>query len=359
MVYCDAGRVTYRCKVKLHGAYVRIPTGTSNETLARAYDATLTACLAHGLTQVVEDVQRKRVPLSLVHQELTQHGVSQLPQRLADRARTTDLRALIPVWAAECQKRGAPAPGTVKQYQVCLERLTMGRGSLLSHDLTPGWVNTRLSETENARKAYSALRVWCKWLVRRGVIPGGLLDGVQPPPVPKAREDFLEEGDIPRLIAATAPEGQDAVALAYGTGIEASVLAELTGADVNPTTRVIRARGTKTKSRDRFVRCADWCWPTVERLLAERGTGRLFPGLTRWTLSDHHRDAAKAIGRDGLRLHDARRAWAVRLVKAGTPLNVVAMQLGHGSTAMVSKTYGRYVPAIEEMDRWERRASGA
>lgn len=358
MVFCDQGRVTYRIKLKLHGAWVKIPTGTPNEELARAYDRTLATCLAHGMTEVVEAVHRKQVPLSLVHQELTQHGVATLTKRLGDRARQTDLKALIPVWVEECKRRGAPAEVTLKAYQVCLERLTAGRGCLMSHDLTPGWVNGRLSSMENARKAYSALRVWYKWLVRRGAVPGGLLEGIQSPPVPKAREDFLEERDIEKLLAKVVPEGQDAVAMAYGTGIEASVLSELTVEDVDLKTRVIRARGTKTKSRDRFVRCADWCWPRVEALVKATGEGRLFPGLDRWRLSDYHRDAAKAMGRDGLRLHDARRSWAVRLVKAGTPLNVVAMQLGHSSTAMVSKTYGRYVPATEEMDKWERRASG-
>lgn len=50
-------------------------------------------------------------------------------------------------------------------------------------------------------------------------------------------------------------------ALLYGTGAEMSVALRLTRADVDPATKEVRAAGTKTHTRDRMARVAEWAWP--------------------------------------------------------------------------------------------------
>lgn len=57
------------------------------------------------------------------------------------------------------------------------------------------------------------------------------------------------------------------------------------------------------------------------------------------------------------RLHDARHFWAIRAIRAGTPYELVARQLGHASIQMVARVYGRFAPTAQDRDRWERQAA--
>jgi integrase len=131
-------------------------------------------------------------------------------------------------------------------------------------------------------------------------------------------------------------------------------------ADIDPLTKKVRAHGTKTHARDREVYVDAWAWPYVEKLIKHlTPSAPLFPGLTRWSASDSHRDACKARGADfaDYRMHDARHSYAVRALRAGAPLEHVVRQLGHADTQMVTKVYGRYKPTEDERTKWERVAA--
>src|SRR5436190_22100118 len=78
------------------------------------------------------------------------------------------------------------------------------------------------------------------------------------------RVRFLDEPDLIRLAKAHEEPFRTLSALLAGTGIEVSVALGLRRRDVDTLTREIRAAGTKTYSRDRVVRVADWAWPYVE-----------------------------------------------------------------------------------------------
>jgi Phage integrase family len=84
---------------------------------------------------------------------------------------------------------------------------------------------------------------------------------------------------------------------------------------------------------------------------------RLFRGIHRWAAGDAHRQRLHALGLLDYRLHDSRHHWAVRMVRAGMPLELVARQLGHRDVVMVAKVYGRFVPNHQERDRWEHAAA--
>ena len=55
-------------------------------------------------------------------------------------------------------------------------------------------------------------------------------------------------------------------------------------------------------------------------------------------------------------MRDHRHTYAVRAVKAGTPIGVVARQLGHVNGVLVLKVYGQHVPDEGARDKWERIA---
>jgi integrase len=124
------------------------------------------------------------------------------------------------------------------------------------------------------------------------------------------------------------------------------------------TAPAVAQRGTKAWTRDGIARVADWAWPYVEAHWRRALPGeRLFRGLHRWGTSDAHREQLRVLNLPHHRLHDARHHWAVRMVRAGMFLELIARQLGHRDVAMVAKVYGRFVPNSHERERWEAAAA--
>ena len=84
--------------------------------------------------------------------------------------------------------------------------------------------------------------------------------------------------------------------LLHATGIEVSVALALKKRDIDMMRREIRARGTKTKARDRIAKVADWAWPDVEKLVRRLlPNAPIFPDVNRWTASDKHREGSAAL----------------------------------------------------------------
>jgi integrase len=131
-------------------------------------------------------------------------------------------------------------------------------------------------------------------------------------------------------------------------------------ADVDALTMRVRAHGTKTHARDREVYVDAWAWSYAKRAIRHlTPSALLFPEVNRWSASDAHREACKALGADfaDYRMHDARHSYAVRVICAGAPLEHVAVQLGHADTQTVVKVYGRCKPNESERREWERIAA--
>ena len=84
---------------------------------------------------------------------------------------------------------------------------------------------------------------------------------------------------------------------------------------------------------------------------------RIFRGVTRWQAGDEHRATLRALALAHHRLHDARHFYAIRAVRAGTPYELMARQMGHADVQMVARVYGRFAPRSDERDRWERIAA--
>jgi len=80
---------------------------------------------------------------------------------------------------------------------------------------------------------------------------------------------------------------------------------------------------------------------------------RLFRGVDRWERPATATGSACGPWDSRTTLHDSRHHWAVRMVRAGMPLELVARQLGHKDVVMVARVYGRFVPTSQERDRWE------
>jgi len=208
------------------------------------------------------------------------------------------------------------------------------------------------------RRCLAAVQSFSAYLVEMGVLATSPVRDVHAPPANDPRCVFLELPDVQRLVEGAVPPYRALFALAYGAGIEVSAMLALVETDVDLARRQVRARGTNAWTRDRIARVADWAWPHVEKHLATITPGeRLFRGISRWDAGDAHRERLTVLGLTGYRLHDSRHHWAVRMVRAGMPLELVARQLGHRDVVMAAKVYARFVPKHQERDRWELAAS--
>jgi integrase len=190
------------------------------------------------------------------------------------------------------------------------------------------------------------------------VLASNPIRDVQAPPPSKPRVVEIPLPDVLRIVE-NAPAPYPALfAILYGAGVEVSAALACVESDVDVERREVRARGTNAHTRDRIVRVAESAWPFLERHLETLTPGeRLFRGLDRWQVGDAHRARLTALGLPHHRVHDSRHFYAIRAIRAGTPYELVARQLGHADVAMVAKVYGRFAPRSDERDRWEKVAA--
>jgi integrase len=185
---------------------------------------------------------------------------------------------------------------------------------------------------------------------------------VDKPELRKVPIQFYEMDAVRRIVDAQAePSRRALMALLYGTGTEVSVALNLTRADVDANTREIRAAGTKTHTRDRIARVADWAWPIFWAYAKDHlPTARLWgESLTRFTVSDWHRDTVKGLQLPTYPLKNARHHWAVRMLRGGAPVHVVQAQLGHSTAKLTLDTYGRWLPGSDDRARAEAQVTQA
>lgn len=153
--------------------------------------------------------------------------------------------------------------------------------------------------------------------------------------------------------------------LLSAAGVEVSVALALKAGAVRLDCKEVHAPGTKSYARDRVVRVANWGWPWVAALArARRPSEKLFKTIPdRWIAADAFNSvigelAKKEPGVFGdYWMRDGRHTYAVRAIRAGTPPEVVATQLGHADATLVNKVYGRYKPNSAERDHWEHMAT--
>jgi integrase/recombinase XerD len=169
---------------------------------------------------------------------------------------------------------------------------------------------------------------------------------------------FYELDTVERIVAAQPTPGRRALfALLYSTGIEVGTALRLTRADVWDASQEIRAAGTKTHTRDRVSSISDWGWPLVRDYVRSLLPGApLFPGYRVDVVWHWHRETTNALGlAEHLRVHAARHHWAVLALRAGVPVRVVQLQLGHATPTLTIGLYGAFLPSGDDRAVWRAR----
>ena len=164
------------------------------------------------------------------------------------------------------------------------------------------------------------------------------------------RSRHLSRLEFERLLVATAPKRRVWLMVAAYAGANLGELERLQWSHVDLARGLIHLPGTKTAGRHRTVPIAEPLRPWL--LGAQHRRGAV---LERW--ANVTRDLGRSCARARLprvTLNDLRRTFASWLVDAGVPILTVSHLLGHSSTRMVEKVYGRlnrehYASAVSKL----------
>lgn len=236
------------------------------------------------------------------------------------------------------------AAGTIRCYRQRAGHLLRLLGffplASLRLDDVQSFISQRLAEGaahESVRKELCVLRRSLDLARRRGVPgpdPQTTLPRFRAKYVP--RKTWLTPQHFNSLLSELNVERALFVLVAVYTGARLSELQRLQWSDIDFSAQQVHIRGTKTQQSDRFV-------PLHPRLSqALQGRVRRGPLLEDWP--NVRRDLAVACKRAGAPVvtpNDLRRTFASWLVQAGETSYVVAQLLGHSSSAMVERVYGR------------------
>ncbi|WP_353890418.1 tyrosine-type recombinase/integrase [uncultured Aliiroseovarius sp.] len=173
------------------------------------------------------------------------------------------------------------------------------------------------------------------------------------PNIARPRQVFLSRSECNRLLDACRDDIRKLVLGALYTGCRAGELCNLRVRDVAANVFGIYIAQAKNY-RARYVFLPDEGMQFFLDTCEGRSEDELvFPKRNGGSWNVHYKHLYReAVQKAGLPtdfvFHGLRHTYASQLVQAGTPLVVVAQQLGHANTDTVSRTYGHLAPQIRE-----------
>jgi len=172
---------------------------------------------------------------------------------------------------------------------------------------------------------------------------------IERPAKPAPKDRWLTREEAERLIeAASAPHIKLAIMLMLGTAGRVGAILELTWDRVDFEAGTINLRTTDTGPRK--GRAVVPMNAGLRAALSAAKGARLTDNVIEWAgepiarIRTGFKAAVAAAGLEGVTPHVLRHTAAVHLVAAGTPMQKVAQYLGHSSTAVTERVYGRYAP---------------
>lgn len=169
------------------------------------------------------------------------------------------------------------------------------------------------------------------------------------------RTEFLTRSECRRLLEHCRDDLRLLVRAALYTGCRAQELTRLRSVDVASHVFGIYVAPSKNY-RSRYVYLPDEGMAFFLNLRDQcGGEDHLFKNAAGrpWAMNYRHlfKDAVRRAGlNDRIVFHSLRHTYASQLVQAGTPLSIIAQQLGHATTDTVSRTYGHLAPSTLESE---------
>jgi integrase len=229
-------------------------------------------------------------------------------------------------------------PGTRDFYQSKAAALfrwfepTMNAHSI-ERDQVEQYIAERLEEVKRhtVQKELVLLRQALKRIDRAHVVPPFSADY-------KPRERYLTRTEFKRLITAAAPSRRIWIALAVHQGANAGEIRRLEWKHVNLEDGWITIPGNKRDTRQRTIPITADMRPWLEQADPDE------PLVPSWIHGNRYRDMKRFCERAQIEytnFDDLRRTFASWLKQEGVDSLTVAQLMGHRSTTMVDKVYGK------------------
>ncbi len=342
------------------GRWHKRTTKTRDRSLARAMGRMVEDLGLRGKQEwdLLAALRDGRLDIPTLYTAYSSNDLGGLRKRLDD----TDLSPMVDDWLRSIE--GRVAADTKDHYEVHVRSLITEGNAFPRSELTFERLSKWLSDLPHSggtkRKYHAAMSSFCQYLRSRRVIESNPMRDVKPPSPAPPRDLYLEHGQVIKLVDSQAEPYRTISAILHGSGGDLSALIAVERRDIDTKAGTIRLRGTKPAYRDRTVHVEPWAMDYLRRYVKRKRLlpgAPVFPGVTRWAASKMHGEACEAIGLDDYQLRDARHTYAVRAVRAGAPLEIVARQLGHRDTTMVARVYARYKPSSDEIRRFHELAA--
>jgi integrase len=376
MAYRRTGRPSWYFEARTETGRKQLCTGSPNRVLARRIEeAWEEIALSHRAWDVLGEVLAGRLSVGRLYDlwRDSRGALDEIRRRLHD----VDLDGIVNEWHAQHARsvRSDSAKHALAHVRWLLPRGTRTPASAVTSEWLAGRLVKYQGRRNTLRKVHSSWSVFFDYCaVLRNLYAHNPMRDVPRPKQEKSPIAYYEQDEVERIVNWQPTADRRALfALLYGAGIEISVALKLGRTDLNPDTKEIRAPGTKTSTRDRTARIADWAWPAIWTHAQFKLPGApLFPeSWDRWTASDWHRqtigegvkDTHGGIVQAGLNLRErhpmknARHHWAVRRIRSGSAIHDVQRQLGHESPKLTLEVYGAFVPTGADRDRAEQAAT--
>ena len=207
------------------------------------------------------------------------------------------------------------------------------------------YVETRRGEgvtDHTISKEWTAVKQALQLAKRGGAFPGDV-DSLRPPDLHQSytpRSRALKPHELTALLTELEGDRAAFVVLCATLGLRKGEAEGLLPSDIDLAAGLVHVRGTKTEGSDRVVAIIPQWRELTERALA------MVP-IRPWHTGACVRDMAAACRRakiDRCTPNDLRRTFATLLVSGGVSLDTTRRLLGHSSTAMVERVYGRPDP---------------
>lgn len=374
MVYRREKRPSFYFEAKLKVGFKQLCTHTPDKKLAQRIEHMWTELAtrhrAWDLLEPVVNDPRKIGDLYDVWSE-TRGDVEEMRRRAKD----VDVEPLVAEWTAiHASQVGKDwTDHALKHVRHFFPEGVARKAS----DVTKDWLTSTLAaypgKRNTRRKVHSSVSVFLEYCTTvKGIFAFSPMMHVDRPARELLPPTFYDGVTVERIIDwQPTPERRAYFALVYGTGADVSPAILIEREDIDASQKRVRIKGTKTKTRDRTVRVADWAWKTFWSHASTVLHGRIFPAeWNRWTVSDWHRqtvsegtkDTHGNIEQEGLKLERrialrrSRHHYAVRMLAAGVPAELVAEQLGSDKRTILDY-YGPFIPSASDWDKWEKVAA--
>jgi integrase len=364
MIFRRGRRPSYYFTGKNRGGWLQLCTHTPDKRLAQKVEAMWVELAEEQRAwDVLDRVIAKTLSLADLYDVWRESGrdVHELRRRLND----TDVEPVVGEFLESYAHR--VRPDSLAHVTHHLRHLFPKGTPRQVSQVTADWLTQQLAaypgKRNTLRKVHASWSVFFAHCTRvKKLFRANPMEEVERPPIERSLIRFYELDVIEKIIENQPTAERKALfALLYGGAAESTTALAVTRADVNASTREVRAPGTKVHTRDRVLRVDDWAWPFVwEHARKVLGAARLFPlAWTRHQVHDWHSAALDVIPELPKHFppYNARHAWAARHLRAGTPVKVVQQQLGHASPNLTLSLYGQFLPSGADRDHWQQQTT--